>query len=236
MQTPGFPLKEHFLAPMAAAGGQELGSPATPDRRIEFEDVLSRNLPRFRKMALRHLHNPEDADDAVQDALLLAFKNLARFEGRAQMSSWLMAIVINSARLQLRRRRYKSVPLDLNLQDHHWNPEDRHWTVSEVLTDPRPTAEQTLEESQLRKLVAKFAQSLPLSQRTALQLRHADGLSVKQAAEALGLPLGTVKAQLARARRRLTQLLDKFIATPQPVTPRVVCKTELKGSFSLSHG
>ncbi|MGC2323137.1 MAG: sigma-70 family RNA polymerase sigma factor [Terriglobales bacterium] len=221
METPSFTLNEQFLASMAAAGGQELGSPATPDHRTEFEDVLSRNLPRFRKMAMRHLHNPEDADDAVQDALLSAFKSLARFEGRAQMSSWLMAIVINSARLQLRRRRRKSLSLDQNLQDHHWNLEDRRWTVSELLTDPRPTAEQSLENSQLCELVAKLAQSLPLSQRTALQLHHKDGLSVKQAAELLGLPLGTVKAQLARARRRLTQLLDKFIATPQPVTPRV---------------
>lgn len=231
MQTPGFPLEEHFLAPMAVACGQELGNQATPDRRIEFEDVLSHNLSRFQKMAMRHLRNPEDAEDAVQDALLSAFKNPARFEGRAQMSSWLMTIVINSARLQLRRRRHKSLSLDQNLQDRHWNLEDRQWTVSELLTDPRPTAEQCLEDSQLCELVVKLVHSLPLSQRTALQLRHRDGLSLKQAAEVLGIPLGTFKAQLARARRRLAQLLDKFIAIPEPVTSRVGLQNRVARAF-----
>jgi RNA polymerase sigma factor (sigma-70 family) len=58
------------------------------ERRLEFEDLVTRLLPSFRRLAMRLLRNTEDAEDAVQDALLSAFKNIARFEGRAQMSTW----------------------------------------------------------------------------------------------------------------------------------------------------
>jgi RNA polymerase sigma factor (sigma-70 family) len=52
-------------------------------RRLEFEDLVARHLPSFRRLAMRWLGNSEDAEDVVQDALLSAFTNLARFEGRA---------------------------------------------------------------------------------------------------------------------------------------------------------
>lgn len=220
MQTAAFTLGDpgdYCLAPVAVAGGQERGRQATPDRRIEFEDVLSHHLPRFRRMAMRRLRNPEDAEDAVQDALLSAFKHLTRFEGRSQMSSWIMAIVINSVRVQLRRDlRRKMVSLDQGLEDHDW-------TTSDLLADPRPTAEQSLGQSEQCELVAKLTRKLPLSQRTALQLRHRDGLSLKQAAQALGVPEGTLKAQLARGRRKLAQLVAKAgrrgLGAPVAVAP-----------------
>jgi RNA polymerase sigma-70 factor (ECF subfamily) len=219
MQMPTFTPGDYRLVPTAAVGGgEELGRQATPERRIEFEDVLSHHLPRFRQMAMRRLRNPEDAEDAVQDALLSAFKNLARFEGRARMSTWLMTIVINSARIELRRRRrrHQILSLDQELQDHHW-------TLLELLADPRPAAEQSLEHSELFELVAKLSQDLPLSQWTALQLRHRDGLSLKQAAQALGVPEGTLKAQLARGRRKLAQLVAKAgrrgLGAPVAVAP-----------------
>ncbi|HEV2730277.1 MAG TPA: sigma-70 family RNA polymerase sigma factor, partial [Terriglobales bacterium] len=71
----------------------------------EMEDIISRHLPSLYKSAYRFLGNAADAEDAVQDALLSAFKHLDQFRGESQMSTWLTAIVINSARMQLRRRR-----------------------------------------------------------------------------------------------------------------------------------
>ena len=63
-----------------------------------------RHLARFRRIALRLLGNIADAEDAVQDAFLSAFKHLDQFKGQAEMSTWLAAIVINVARMELRRR------------------------------------------------------------------------------------------------------------------------------------
>src|ERR1700751_3727152 len=73
-------------------------------RLCEMEDVLSRYLPRFYKSAYRQLGNVADAEDAVQDALLSAYKHLDQFKGEAKMSTWLTAIFTNCARMQLRRR------------------------------------------------------------------------------------------------------------------------------------
>src|SRR5690348_15956194 len=75
------------------------------ERRQQFENILLNALPRFRNIAMRSLYNPDDADDAVQDAMLSACKHIAQFDGRAQMSTWLTTIVINAARMHSRRER-----------------------------------------------------------------------------------------------------------------------------------
>ena len=191
---------------MALATGQELSGEASPDRRLEFEDVLSRNLPRFQRVAMRWLRNPEDAEDAVQDAMLSAFKHMACFEGRAQMSTWLMAIVFNAVRMELRRRaRRKLLSLDEPTNDGQY-------AISDLVADQRPTPEKALEECELRRLVIHLIDSLPPSQKKAMQLRlRDDGLSLKEAAEVLGVPVGTLKAQRARGRVTLTRRLRNAV-------------------------
>jgi RNA polymerase sigma-70 factor (ECF subfamily) len=149
------------------------------------------------------LRNTEDAEDAVQDALLSAFKHIAQFEGRAQMSTWLNAIVTNAARMKLRRRpRCQMMSLDQV-------PEKCDCTISEMLADPRPTPERTAEQCQLSELVTELIGSLPRSQRAALRLRQRHDFSVREAAEALGVPVGTLKAQIARGRAKLIERLHK---------------------------
>jgi len=79
----------------------------------EMDDALLRFRSRFCRSAFRYLGNAADAEDAVQDALLSAYKHLSELRGQARISTWLSAIVINSARMQLRRRsRQPQVPLD----------------------------------------------------------------------------------------------------------------------------
>jgi RNA polymerase sigma factor (sigma-70 family) len=79
----------------------------------EMDDALLRFRSRFCRSAFRYLGNAADAEDAVQDALLSAYKHLSEFRGQARISTWLSAIVINSARMQLRRRsRQPHVSLD----------------------------------------------------------------------------------------------------------------------------
>src|SRR5467141_1093905 len=74
------------------------------ERAQELDNVVSRYLPVFYKRAFRFLGNATDAEDAVQDALLSAYKHLGQFRGQAQLSTWLTTIVTNAARMQLRRR------------------------------------------------------------------------------------------------------------------------------------
>jgi len=158
---------------------------------------------------MRWLRNPEDAEDAVQDAMLSAFKHIAAFDGRARLSTWVMAIVINAVRMQLRRRpRGHFVSLDQTT-------EDGQYAVSEVLADPRPTPEQTVVYSQLRDLAARLTRGLPDAQRAAIGLRQRDGLTIREAADTLGVPEGTLKVQLSRGRAKLMQRFQKAAGRPR---------------------
>jgi RNA polymerase sigma-70 factor (ECF subfamily) len=179
---------------------------------MEFEKTVQQGLPQFRRIAMRWLRNPEDAEDAVQDAMLSAFKHIAAFDGRARLSTWVTAIVINAVRMQVRRRPgCHFVPLD-------HAPEEGQWAISEVLADPRPTPEQIVVDSELRDLAARLTCGLPDAQRAAIRLRQRDGLSIREAADAQGVPVGTLKAQLARGRANLVQRFQKFTGRPRTKT------------------
>jgi RNA polymerase sigma factor (sigma-70 family) len=99
----------------------------------ELHDVLASRLPSLHRSAYRLLGNAADAEDAVQDALVFACKHLDQFRGESQISTWLTAIVFNSARMRLRRhRRQVHVSLDEQIgkgQQH---------SVSERLAGPGP--------------------------------------------------------------------------------------------------
>src|SRR5439155_2105700 len=89
----------------AYSGGEQCLDIANSESAArEMEDVLSRRLPSFYRSAYRFLGNTADAEDAVQDALLSAYKHLDQFRGQWQMWTWLTAIVSNGAGMQWRRR------------------------------------------------------------------------------------------------------------------------------------
>jgi RNA polymerase sigma-70 factor, ECF subfamily len=176
------------------------------------------------------LRNAEDAEDAVQDALLSAFKNMSRFEGRAQMSTWLMAIVTNALRMRLRRRpRHQILSLNESLRDSQWTP-------AELLVDPRPTPEQSFEQCEVREIVTKLICTLPASQRAALRLRQRDDFSIRSAAETLRVPVGTVKARLARGRAKLIERFRKATRAPKGGISRPEPKARRKASRTTRSG
>jgi RNA polymerase sigma-70 factor (ECF subfamily) len=168
----------------------------------EMNRAVSRSRASFLRSAYRFLENAADAEDAVQDALLSAYKHIDQFRGEAQMSTWLTAIVSNSARMQLRRRpRHTRVSLDEPIG------EEQEYTLSDQLADRRPSPEDEYRKSELRARLEELVTQLSPPLRKAFQLRDLDGLSTSEAANILGLPTGTLKAQLARARAKLRRLL-----------------------------
>src|SRR5258708_27154198 len=167
----------------------------------ELDNVVSRYLPMFYKRAFQFLGNATDAEDAVQDALLSACKHLGQFRGQAQLSTWLTAIVTNAARMQLRRRHRGSY---LSLEEQ--KGEDG-LTLSEKLPDLKPGPEEVCSASEVRNRVLDGISQLSPTLRRAFQLRDIDGLTTKEAALVLGVPQGTLKAQLARARAKLAGIM-----------------------------
>jgi RNA polymerase sigma factor (sigma-70 family) len=115
------------------------------------------------------------------------------------MSTWLTRIVINAARMQLRRRRGRpTVSLDEALNESSC----MFW---ESLSHPDPTPEKALENYELRELALSLIGELPPSQRATLQLHRRDDFSIRMAADTLGVPEGTIKAQLTRGRANLSE-------------------------------
>ena len=177
---------------------QETAVVARPAKGQELDEVLARCLPRFYKYALRYLGNAADAEDAVQDALLSAYRHLAQFRREAQISTWLAAIVLNSAKMQLRRR------LRLNLVSLEYRSGDNEKLVlSERLPDGHPNPEDQCRAAEMKELLNHTLPRLSPPLLRTFQLRHIDGLSIRETAKTLKVPEGTVKARLSRARRIL---------------------------------
>ena len=176
--------------------------------RAQMLSVLSHCLPSLYRYAYRLLGNKTDAEDAVQDALLAAYKHLNQFRGDAQLSTWLTTIVINCARMHLRKRsRYIHVSLDSRIG------EDQEYPLSDILVDHRPNPEDECHRSTLNARLMKSAARLSPTLRKAFHLRYVDHLSIGETARVLGVPIGTVKAQTARAKAELQKLVRGVLHT-----------------------
>jgi RNA polymerase sigma-70 factor, ECF subfamily len=176
----------------------------------QLEQILASGLPPLYRRAYRILGNAADAEDAVQDALLAAYTHLHQFRGQAQISTWLTTILLNCARLQLRRR-----PRHIHVSIDESSEELQPVSVSERLADNRPNPEDQCRESELRERLTHFHRQLSPTLRRTFQLRDVDGLSIRETARILGVPTGTVKAQLTRARKRLKELMRSALR-PRP--------------------
>jgi RNA polymerase sigma-70 factor (ECF subfamily) len=122
------------------------------------------------------------------------------------MSTWVTAIVHNCARLQLRKRRlHVHVPLDEPIGEF------RSLLVSEQLADDRPNPEDESQHSELSTRLTHFYTRLSPTLRRTFRLRDIEGLSVRETARILKIPCGTVKAQSARARKKIKGLMQRVL-------------------------
>jgi len=173
----------------------------------ELQRVLSLYLPSFYRCALRVLGNRDDAEDAVQEALLAAHKHLHQFRGQSQMSTWLTTIVCNCARMQLRKR-----PRQVHMPLEEQTVGEEGYFIFEKVADPRPSPEDECRNSELTAHLRQCAAQLSPKLRRTFQLRVIDGLSIPETAQMLGVPHGTVKAQLARARAKIARHMRRVLA------------------------
>ncbi|MCQ4081801.1 RNA polymerase sigma factor SigM [Streptomyces sp. RB6PN25] len=160
-----------------------------------FGELVRRHRDRLWAVAVRTLGDREEAADAVQDALVSAFRSAHTFRGQSAVTTWLHRITVNACLDRARRaasRRTSSVS-DAERLD--------------VLLEPHESAEAPTERDELhRELIAALA-TLPPDQRAALVLVDMQGYPVAEAAEVLDVAVGTVKSRCARGRARLLPLL-----------------------------
>lgn len=186
-----------------------------------FDELVRGSTGRMLAVARRMLAREEDAQDAVQDAFLSAFKSLASFDGRSQLSTWLHRITVNACLMKLRsqkRRPEKSIEefLPAFVADGHQRTPTPAW---------KPIEPAGIEEAELYDLVRSKIAELPEAYRVVLVLRDVEELSTEEAARVLGLTTNAVKTRLHRARQALRGLLEPSLAEPtdrrsSPRTPK----------------
>jgi RNA polymerase sigma-70 factor (ECF subfamily) len=171
-----------------------------------FESLYSRHKRALFQTALRVLGNVEDAEDALQEGLLAAYRNLKRFEGRSQFSTWLTRIVINAS--LMRRRSMRARPA-VSLEN--FSDEDNTIPAEERFAADDPSPEEIYERRELNNLInANLAELSPVL-RDAFVLRESQGLTTSEAARALGVSENTLKARLWRARQQLAERLAPLL-------------------------
>jgi RNA polymerase sigma-70 factor (ECF subfamily) len=181
-----------------------------------FEGWVRRESPRLLAVARRILRSDEDAHDALQDAFVSAWRNLASFEAGARLSTWLHRIVVNAALMRLRsRRRRREQPIEELLpvfaEDGHHAQTVEPWARRETCA---------AESAEARAMVREGIDRLPESYRVALLLRDVEGLDTAEAASALGIRPDALKMRLHRARQALHTLLEPYMLRGErPVKP-----------------
>jgi RNA polymerase sigma-70 factor (ECF subfamily) len=160
-----------------------------------FGELVRRHRDRLWAVALRTLGDREEAADAVQDALVSAYRAAHTFRGQSAVTTWLHRITVNACLDRVRKaatRRTSPVD-DAEHLDH--------------LLEPHESAEAPAERQDLHRELIKAMGTLPAEQRAALVLVDMQGYSVAEAARILDVPIGTVKSRCARGRTRLLPLL-----------------------------
>lgn len=161
-----------------------------------FEAAVAPHERQVYFTCLHMMGNREDAEDCAQEAMLKAFRGFSRFQGRSKVSTWLYSIATNVC-LDALRKRKDTLSLDA-MREAGWET-----------ADGAPEAYERLEASERKRLIKEALGEMPAEFRAALTLVDLQGLSYQDAAEALGLPLGTVKSRLSRARNLLMLSLSR---------------------------
>jgi RNA polymerase sigma-70 factor (ECF subfamily) len=206
--------------PASGAGGADLRD----DRELlaahvagdaeAFGTLFARHRDRLWAVALRTTSDPEDAADALQDAMVAAFRRADSFRGEAAVTTWLHRIVVNACLDRLRRRKVRladPLPEDLEQQP----APDLAVAAAAGVLDPADLAV----DDERRRAVLAALDSLPPDQRAALVLVDMEGYSVEETARILDCAPGTVKSRCSRGRARLLPLLVDHrpqVRTPAP--------------------
>jgi RNA polymerase sigma-70 factor (ECF subfamily) len=169
-----------------------------------YEQLVRDNIGRMLAVARRFLKNDEDAQDAVQEAFVNAFRSIDRFEGGARLSTWLHRIVVNAALMKLRsKRRRPESSIDELLptfrEDGHLDSPNSQW---------RSLPDTMVVRDEDRRYVREAIDKLPDTYRNVLLLRDIEGLDTAESAKVLGISENATKVRLHRARQALQSLLE----------------------------
>jgi RNA polymerase sigma-70 factor (ECF subfamily) len=171
-------------------------------------ECIALHSPGIYRLALRLMRNPADAEDVMQETFLSAFKGIGRFDGRADLRTWLYRIAYNAAMMRLRR----AAPEEISVEEAA-EPEAGA-LVPKALFAWRDLPEEELEKAEVREALERGIRDLPEKLRAVFVMRELENISTEDTASALGISGDVVKTRLHRARLWLRERLTASFAPP----------------------
>lgn len=196
-----------------------------------FEQLVKRYDRRLLRISQTVTRNREDSEDAVQEALLKAFQNLAEFREDSQFSTWLIRITVNQSLMKLRKQRTQK---EMSLDEDFDSAGD---SLPLDVPDRAPNPEQLCWASELRDILVRTVEDLRPILRMVFVLRDVEGLSIEQTAQVLNISQAAVKARLWRVRLDLRERLNRFFDerrsfAPEEPTPTSRMTKKIIGLFA----
>jgi len=169
-----------------------------------FERLLKKYRKSVYYMLLKMVKNPDDAEDLTQEAFAKAFNSIEKFDSKFAFSTWLFRIATNNCIDFIRKKRVQTVSIDAPVEGDDGS--SMRFDVRDENLDPN----ESMLKMQRKRYLTMAIERLPEKYRTLVQLRYFQELSYEEVANELQIPLGTVKAQLFRARELLNQELKNI--------------------------
>ena len=169
-----------------------------------FRALVDRHSRAVYRLAHRMTGNPQDAEDVVQETFLKAYRQLGRFESRANFGTWLHRIAVNCSLDLVRARKRRSEqyrPLDPDLDD-----------PIESLPAPEPTPDRVAMSGEARVRIGMAMDRLSVSERTAFVLRHFEGMCIEDVSRIMGCQPGAAKHRVFRAVKKLRRALEPLVS------------------------
>lgn len=202
-------LPSESAAALLVLDDSEIVERVARDDHAAFETLMRRHNSRLFRVARAILRDDVEAEDALQDAYLDAYRHIGDFRGGAQLATWLTRIVINHALMRLRRRRRDQ---SVVIFRQHWAMEpgvETGPTEADVADEESKSPSGVLLRDETRRLLERRIDDLPVAFRTVFVMRDVEDMSVQETAECLGIPAATVRTRLFRARALLREALAR---------------------------
>lgn len=169
-----------------------------------FAQLVNQNSNRIYRLALKMVGNEQDAEDVLQETFIKAYKSIEGFEGRSKISTWLYRIAVNESLMLLRKRKDGVTHIDAGIK------QDNGDIIPLQIIDWCCLPEKELMSSEVRDHIRKAIQTLSDANRAAFLLRDVEGLSTREASQALNISESALKVRLMRSRMQLREELTAF--------------------------
>ena len=173
-----------------------------------FRALVERHSRAVYRLAYRMTGTPQDAEDVVQETFLRAYKQLARFESRANFGTWVHRIAVNCSIDLIRSRPHREAA--------HDNPDLEQFGAAVESTDASGTSpERLMLSTEVQERIGEAMSGLSRMERAAFMLRHFEGRSIDEISQSLGLKTNATKHSIFRAVRKMRVALEPLMSTPR---------------------